>query len=138
MSVGGRNRWTVGMNNLFRACAAATLITTVLALSSCSPTAKQWTETFELTGQRLDVVNYNANMPVDTSEQVGIAEVVVTVRTKTIGKNASTPDWSLEGATLNLDTPCDGGMVGYCEGGYSIVVPAGTTINLNGYPVETD
>ena len=83
-------------------------------------------------------MNYNANMPVDTSEQVGIAEVVVTVRTKTIGKNASTPDWSLEGATLNLDTPCDGGMVGYCEGGYSIVVPAGTTVNLNGYPVETD
>lgn len=107
---------------------------TALALSGCAPTSEQRTETFDFTGTRVDIVNYNANMPVDASEQAGIAGVVVTVQTKTMGKNANTPDWSLEGTSLNLGTPCDGGMIGYCEGRYSVEVPVGTAVYVNGSP----
>ena len=117
---------------------ATTLMATALALSGCAPTSGQRTETFEFTGTRLDIVNYNANMPVDASEQAGIAGVVVTVQTKTMGKNASIPDWSLEGTSLNLGTPCDGGMVGYCEGSYTVEVPVGTVVYVNGDPAAID
>lgn len=126
--------WTEGMNTFSRAGMAATLMATALTLSSCAPHSEQRTETFEFTGQRVDIVNSNANMPVEISERPGTAEVVVTVETETIGKSAGIPNWSLEGTSLDVGAPCDGGFVGYCEGHFSVVVPVGTEVYVNGSP----
>ncbi|MCZ4521155.1 hypothetical protein O4220_21800 [Rhodococcus ruber] len=122
------------MKNFSRAGMAATLMATACALSGCAPTVGERTETFELTGQRVDIVNSNVNMPVDVSERPDLAGVVVTLKTETIGKSARMPDWSLDGTSLNVGTPCDAGFVGYCEGRFSVVVPAGTEVYLNGSP----
>ncbi|WP_338887326.1 hypothetical protein [Rhodococcus sovatensis] len=82
-------------------------------------------------------MNSNANMPVTIAEQAGSEQVVVTVQTESMVKSANTPAWSLDGTRLNLGTPCGEGIVGYCEGSYSIVVPAGTEVHVNGAPAKT-
>ncbi|ORI19680.1 hypothetical protein BJD99_01275 [Rhodococcus sp. 1163] len=106
-------------------------------LAGCSADTDQRTESFEFTGARLDVVNSNANMPVTTSDQAGGEEIVVTVHTETLVKSANTPAWSLDGTSLNLGTPCGDGIIGYCEGSFSIVVPAGTEVYVNGAAATT-
>lgn len=125
------------MNNYYRAGSAATLTAIGLVLSGCSPTSEQQTETFDLSGHRVDIVNHNENMPVEISEQTGAVGVTVTVQTETVGKNADTPQWSIDGSSLNLGTPCDSGFVGYCEGKYLVAVPVGTMVYVNGAPVST-
>ena len=108
-----------------------------LLLAGCSANTEQRTESFEFSAPRLDVVNSNANMPVTASEQADSREVVVTVQTEALVKSANTPAWSLDGTSLNLGTPCDQGIIGYCEGSYSIVVPTGTEVYVNGVPATT-
>lgn len=115
---------------------AGTFLVGALALTSCAST-EQREESFAFSGQRLDVVNSHANMPVTVSSEAGAKEVVVTVQTQTMGKSANTPAWSLNGTSLDLDTPCGEGVVGYCEGNYSIVVPEGTEVFINGVPAAT-
>ena len=125
------------METHMRAGMTATVMAVAMALASCSANSDQQTETFEFSGPRLDVVNSNANMPVTAWEQDSNNEIVVTVQTETMVKSASRPAWSLDGASLNLGTPCDGGVVGYCEGSYSIAVPSGTEVHVNGAPATT-
>ncbi|WP_433604904.1 hypothetical protein [Prescottella agglutinans] len=115
---------------------AATIVIGAMMLTSCSSTEER-EESFVFSGQRLDVVNSHANMPVTVSSEAGAKEVVVKVQTETMGKSASTPAWSLSGSSLNLDTPCGDGVIGYCEGSYSIVVPEGTEVYINGVPTST-
>lgn len=79
-------------------------------------------------------MNTNANMPVTVSVESGAKQVAVSVQTETLGKGAATPAWSLHGTSLNLDTPCGQGVMGYCEGSYSIVVPEGIEVFINGVP----
>ncbi len=125
------------MRNYLRVSVVGTVFVGALVLTSCSPTAGQQTETFNFSGDRLDVVNPNANMPVTASEEADARDVVVTVQTETMVKSANTPAWSLEGTSLNLGTPCGDGVIGYCEGSYAIVVPAGTQVYVNGAPAAT-
>ncbi|MGF7120532.1 hypothetical protein [Rhodococcus sp. BE178] len=115
---------------------AGTILIGALTLTSCAST-EQREESFAFSGQRLDVVNSHANMPVTVSSEADTKEVVVTVQTQTMGKSANTPAWSLSGSSLNLDTPCGDGVIGYCEGSYSIVVPEGTEVYINGVPAAT-
>ncbi len=124
------------MRNFLHAGVAATIVIGAMMLTSCSSTEER-EESFVFGGQRLDVVNSHANMPVTVSSEAGAKEVVVKVQTETMGKSASTPAWSLSGSSLNLDTPCGDGVIGYCEGSYSIVVPEGTEVYINGVPTST-
>ncbi|MCL2536512.1 MAG: hypothetical protein FWE39_20305 [Nocardiaceae bacterium] len=121
------------MRNLLRVGVVGAIFVGVLASAGCAST-EQREESFAFGGSRLDVVNPNANMPVSVSSEAGAQEVVVTVQTHTMGKSANTPAWSLDGTSLNLDTPCGEGVVGYCEGSYAIVVPEGTAVFVNGAP----
>ncbi|KZF06133.1 hypothetical protein A2J03_25185 [Rhodococcus sp. EPR-157] len=125
------------MKNHLRASVAGILLAAVIPMSGCSVNSEQRVESFEFSGPRLDVVNSNAHMPVIAAEQPGSDEVVVTVQTESMVKSATTPAWSLDGTSLNLGTPCGEGIVGYCEGSYSIVVPAGTEVYVNGAPVTS-
>lgn len=108
-----------------------------LALSGCTATNEIQEQSFEFEGSRLDVVNSNANMPVTATEVEGADGIVVTVQTQTLAKSASTPAWALNGSSLDLGTPCEGSMIGYCEGSYSIAVPAGTAVFVDGVPTST-
>ncbi len=122
------------MKNFVRASAIGTMLVGALALSGCSAHDGQHEQSFDFRGPRLDVVNSNANMPVTASEAAGVEDVVVTVQTQTMVKSANTPAWSLDGTNLNLGTPCGEGVLGYCEGSYSITVPEGTAVYVNGTP----
>lgn len=122
------------MRNVFRVGVVGAALVGALAVAGCAPSTGQREESFDFSGSRLDVVNPNANMPVTVTAEAGTRKVVVTVHTQTMGKSATTPAWSLDGSSLNLDTPCGDGIVGYCEGSYSIVVPEGTAVYLDGVP----
>lgn len=126
------------MNKILRRCAIGTVLVASLALSGCSSTEHSEHESFAFAGTTLNVVRDNANLPVTVSAHTGAvgkgSEVIVEVRTHTLGKRPRTPAWSLTDDTLNLDSPCGGSVVGYCEASYSIGVPVGTKVMVNGRP----
>lgn len=105
-----------------------------VTLAGCGNTAHTEQASFGWQGKRLEVVNDNANMPVRVrSGKPG--EVLVEVSTTTVGKSATTPAWALNGDALELGTPCGQGYVGVCEGSYTVTVPSGTAVKLNGSDV---
>ena len=110
----------------------------VLGLSACSPTQNTEQTSFPYSGKTLSVVNSNVNMPVNVSASADAGKVVVKVQTQTKGKRASVPAWSLSDGVLQLGTPCNTGFVGYCEGSYSVEVPKGTKVMVNGQPRATE
>ena len=109
-----------------------------LCLTACSGNQHTEKVSFPYTGKSLSVVNSNANMPVTVSASAPAGQVLVKVRTQTKGKRAGIPAWSLNDGVLNLGTPCNTGFVGYCEGSYSVEVPRGTKVMVNGQRRATD
>jgi len=124
------------MNIILRRCAIGTVVITSLTLSGCSSSEDSEQTSFAFAGATLNVINDNANMPVTVSAHTSgdqrSNEVVVEVRIKTVGQSAQTPAWSLTGDILNLDTPCGGKVIGYCEASYLIKVPEKTEVLVNG------
>ncbi|MEL4357610.1 MULTISPECIES: hypothetical protein [unclassified Luteococcus] len=100
-------------------------------LTGCSSTEHTEQTTFDFPARSLQVNNPNANMPVQVvSGPQG--KVSVSVTTTSVGKDATTPAWSLSGAELELGSPCSKGYVGMCEGSYTVTVPSGTSVTVNG------
>ncbi|WP_405100070.1 hypothetical protein [Micromonospora sp. NBC_01412] len=127
------------MRKTLRHCAIGTVLVASLALSGCSSSEHSEQESFAFTGTTLNVVHDNANMPVTVSANTGDvdegSEVTVEVHTSTLGKSPQTPAWSLTDDTLDIGSPCGSSWIGYCEGGYSIHVPKGTKVTVNGQSV---
>jgi hypothetical protein len=126
------------MNKTLRAIAIAVVVS--LALAGCSSSGGSDRETFDFEGTTLNVVNDNANQPVKVSSSSRSGgEVTVKVDTQTLGQGPKTPGWSLTSdGTLDLGSACGGGWFGYCEVSWSIVVPKGTEVLVNGKPVAVD
>ncbi|QBJ96352.1 hypothetical protein ERC79_10525 [Rhodococcus sp. ABRD24] len=126
------------MNKILHRLSSATVLVACLALSGCSSSEHSEQESFAFAGTTLNVIHDNANMPVTVSAHtVAIEEssqVIVEVQTQTLGQSPETPAWSLTDDTLDIGTPCAGSVVGYCEASYSIRVPAGTEVMVNGRP----
>ncbi|NMM91722.1 hypothetical protein B2J88_50495 [Rhodococcus sp. SRB_17] len=124
------------MNIILRRFVIGTVLIASLTLSGCSSSEDSEQTSFVFAGATLNVINDNANMPVTVSAHTSgdprSSEIVVEVRTKTVGQSAQTPAWSLTDDTLNLDTPCGGKVIGYCEASYSITVPEKTEVLVNG------
>lgn len=110
----------------------------MLLVSGCSPNSNSENESFEFTGESFDIVHDNAHIPVTvtthSSSEASEDEVIVEVTTQTRGQSPQTPAWSLNDGTLYLDSPCGGNWVGYCEGSYSVQVPEGVDVSINGAP----
>lgn len=117
------------MKRIVTTITAAALATT--ALTGCSSTSHTEDVQFVWQGSRLAIVNDNPNMPV-TVRSGASGTVTVEVSTTTVVKHATTPAWTLVDDTLDLDTPCGKGYVGICEGSYSVAVPSGTKVTVNG------
>ena len=112
-------------------CALATSVALALTLTGCASSQHSESTTFPLNGTHLDVTNPNDNMRV-TVRGTSRTDVSVTVATTTALKTPTTPDWSLNGDQLDLDSPCTKGYIGLCEGSYTLTVPTGTTVTING------
>lgn len=125
-----------GMNKIFRSSIIGAAIVASLALSGCSSNGHSEQESFDFSGDTLNVVHDNSYMDVSVSSHSADDEVVVEVNTQTLGQSPETPAWSLSDGILNLGTPCGGSVVGYCEGSYSIQVPEGTEVLINGQPTS--
>lgn len=127
---------------LARTVSIITAAVTGLALTGCSAKQDSYSETFAFSGETLNVTNKNSNMGVSVSVYQGPVnpgeEVTVTVNTQTRGQSAKTPGWSLSDDVLNLDSPCGGGWLGYCEGSYSLDVPDGVRVLVNGEPTAAN
>lgn len=101
------------------------------SLAGCTSPQEKDQVSFGWQGPTLEVVHDNHNMPV-TVDSAAAAQVKVSVTTTTAGKSATKPAWTLEGNTLDLDSPCKKGYVGMCEGRYTVTVPVGTKVKVNG------
>lgn len=127
------------MNRVFGGSVIAAALVGSLALAGCSSGGHSEQESFAFTGDTLNVVHDNAHMSVTVSSQEDPpegGEVAVEVTTQTLAQGPETPAWNLKGGVLNLGTPCGGAVVGYCEGSYSVTVPDGTEVFVNGQPVS--
>ncbi|WP_420175021.1 hypothetical protein [Luteococcus sp. OSA5] len=119
---------------------ASTIAVALLAtglLAGCSSTEHTEQTRFDFQSSKLTVHNSNANMPVDVVAGPS-GEVAVSVTTTSAGKQATTPAWTLTGAELELGLPCNKGYIGMCEGSYTVAVPRGTAITVNGEEVLPD
>jgi hypothetical protein len=125
-------------NKTFRVGALGAVLVAGLALSGCSSNGHAEDESFSFSGDTLNVVHNNSYMPVSVSDGADEGEVTVEVSTQTLGQKPETPAWSLDDGILNLSTPCGGSVVGYCEASYSIQVPDGVDVLVNGQPVAVD
>jgi hypothetical protein len=104
-----------------------------LALVGCGPSEHSEQETFAFTGTELRVTHGNMNQPVNVVESTEVdGEVTVEVSSRTMGQKSETPAWSLSGDELTLDTPCGGSVVGYCEVNWSVTVPDGVEVTVDG------
>lgn len=127
---------TISRTSVIRTSIVAAAAAAGLTLTGCSSGGHAERQSFDLTGSRLDVVNDNANMEVTVTSGTTDGEVVVEVSTQTLGRGAETPAWSLADGVLDLDSPCGGSVVGYCEGSYEIQVPEGVEVWVNGRPAS--
>ncbi|MEL4506246.1 hypothetical protein AAEX63_15275 [Luteococcus sp. H138] len=125
--------------NIVRKSASTTAFALLAAglLAGCSSTEHTEQTHFDFQSTKLKVHNSNANMPVDVVAGPS-GEVSVSVTTTSAGKQATTPAWTLTGAELELGSPCNKGYIGMCEGSYTVVVPAGTSVTVNGVPAPVD
>jgi hypothetical protein len=104
-----------------------------LTLVGCGASEHSEQETFAFTGSELRVTHGNMNQPVDVvASTEADDEVTVEVSSRTMGQKSETPAWSLSGDELTLDTPCGGSVVGYCEANWSITVPEGVEVLVDG------
>lgn len=125
-----------GMNTPLRKTALCAALAAAISLTGCSANPHSTQEEFSFSGETLNVVHNNSNMNVSVSSSPENDGVLVEVSTQTLGQKPETPAWSLSDGILNLGTPCGGSIVGYCEGSYSIAVPEGTEVLVNGQPVS--
>lgn len=133
---GQNNGGIEDMNKIFRSTIIGAAVIAGLTLSGCSANPNSEQESFEFTGDTLNVVHNNSYMNVSVTSHSSDDEVIVEVSTQTMGQDAETPAWSLSDGILNLGSPCGGNIVGYCEGSYAIQVPEGTAVLVNGSPVS--
>lgn len=124
------------MNTLPRSTVIGLVLVAGLTLTGCSSGGHSEQESFGFGGETLNVVHDNSYMPVTVASGAGDGEVTVEVTTQTLGQRPETPAWSLTDGVLNLGTPCGGSIVGYCEASYSIQVPDGTEVFVNGQPAS--
>ncbi|WP_409484581.1 hypothetical protein [Arsenicicoccus dermatophilus] len=128
------------MNSFLRSAAVVVVLGSASVVSACGSGKSAQEQSFSYSGRSLSVVSETANMPVSVSVRDGVApkgeEVKVSVTTQTMGKSASTPAWSLSKDTLTLASPCGKGWVGYCEGSFTVTVPQGVSVSVNGKPVN--
>lgn len=122
-------------NQVFRGIAVGAALVAGTLLSGCSSNGHSEKESFEFAGDTLNVVHGNSYMNVSVMSH-SRDEVIVEVSTQTLGQQPETPAWSLSDDILNLGSPCGGSIVGYCEGSYSVQVPEGTEVLVNGQPVS--
>ncbi|MFF1555538.1 hypothetical protein ACFVX3_31415 [Rhodococcus erythropolis] len=122
------------MDKFFRSSVVGASLIASVVVAGCSSSGHSEQEMFDFTGQTLNVVHDNAYMIVSVSSHSDDDGVVVEVSTQTLAQGPQTPAWSLSNGILNLGTPCGGSVVGYCEGSYSIQVPDGTEVLINGRP----
>lgn len=115
-----------------------TALAGILVVSGCSANSHSESESFTLSGADLDIVHDNAHIPVSVVSHSGSEgdddEVIVEVTTQTRGQSPEAPAWSLNDGELYLDSPCGGNWIGYCEGSYSVQVPEGIEVSINGDP----
>ncbi|PMD06207.1 hypothetical protein CJ199_02170 [Brevibacterium paucivorans] len=121
------------MNKKLQTVIAGTALAGILAVSGCSSDDQQ-SESFSFSGNSLDIVHDNAHIPVTVTSHDDGSDVLVEVTTQTRGQSPVTPAWSLSDGTLYLDSPCGGNWIGYCEGSYSVQVPDGVEVSINGAP----
>lgn len=126
--------WNRGMNKTLRNTVVGIALLASLALSGCSSSGDSEQETFDFEGTTLNVSHGNTTQSVTVSASADlVGEVTVEVSTQTLGQSPQTPAWSLSSdGTLTLDTPCGGNWIGYCEASWSIVVPEGTEVFVDG------
>ncbi|MDO5646248.1 MAG: hypothetical protein Q4G21_11275 [Dermabacter sp.] len=124
------------MKKILRTSIVGAALVASLALAGCSSNGHSEQESFDFSGDTLNVVHDNSYMNVSVSSHDTEDEVVVDVNTQTLGQSPETPAWSLSNNILNLGSPCGGSVVGYCEGSYSIQVPEGTEVLINGRPTS--
>lgn len=104
-----------------------------LALVGCGTSEHSEQESFAFTGSELWVTHGNKNQPVNVVESTDADdEVTVNVSSRTMGQKPETPAWSLSDDELTLDTPCGGSVIGYCEANWSITVPDGVEVMVDG------
>lgn len=104
-----------------------------LALVGCGTSEHSEQESFSFTGSELWVSHGNKNRPVNVVESTeSEGEVTVGVSSRTLGQKPETPAWSLSDDVLTLDTPCGGSVIGYCEANWSITVPDGVEVMVDG------
>lgn len=104
-----------------------------LALVGCGTSEHSEQESFSFTGSELWVSHGNKNQPVNVVESTeSEGEVTVGVSSRTLGQKPETPAWSLSDDVLTLDTPCGGSAIGYCEANWSITVPDGVEVMVDG------
>lgn len=125
-----------GMKTLTRSSAIGLALVAAITLTGCSSGGHSEQESFGFDGETLNVVHDNSYMPINVASGAGDGEVTVEVTTQTLGQSPETPAWSLTDGVLNLGTPCGGSIVGYCEASYSIQVPDGTEVLVNGQPAS--
>lgn len=130
------------MTKIFRTSAVGAMFIVPMIIAGCSTAQHSEQETFEFTGSTLNVVNENRYMPVNVESSGDFVqdtnEVVVEVRTETAAQRPETPAWSIADNVLHLDSPCGGSFVGVCEASYSIQVPRGTDVMVNGQPTTVN
>ncbi|MGJ0184632.1 hypothetical protein [Corynebacterium glyciniphilum] len=104
-----------------------------LTLVGCGTSEHSEQESFSFTGSELWVSHGNKNQPVNVVESTeSEGEVTVGVSSRTLGQKPETPAWSLSDDVLTLDTPCGGSVIGYCEANWSITVPDGVEVMVDG------
>ncbi|MDO4887747.1 MAG: hypothetical protein Q3979_03435 [Actinomycetaceae bacterium] len=128
------------MNKFLRFGTVASALLGVFAIVVNSATEHSAEETFALNGKSLNIVNVNSNMPIRVVSGTSPATKAVSVKVDTRVKiqTAQTPAWSLDNGDLNLDTPCGGSIIGYCQASYLITVPTGTEVSINGKPAAVN
>lgn len=124
------------MNSLARGGTAILVLFSATALSACGADGSSQEHSFPYSGSSLSVTSEMENMPVSVQVRDGSAprgqEVKVSVLTQTMGKEAKEPGWSLTKDTLKLGSPCGTSWVGYCEGHFTVTVPRGVAVFVNG------
>lgn len=104
-----------------------------VSLVGCGASQHSEQESFAFTGTELWVSHGNNNQPVNVVESAEMkGEVSVEVSSRTMGQKPETPAWSLSDDSLTLDTPCGGSIIGYCEADWSITVPEGVEVMVDG------
>lgn len=140
------------MNTTSRSLVISGVLIGSVLLTGCSTTPDTHDETFSFSGDTLRIINDNTYMPVtvsstsdadhsgDDADHSGTTpgEVSVAVQVDTAGQKSQTPAWSLEDGVLHLGSPCGGSVLGYCEASYSITVPPGTEVLMDGQPLPVE